>query len=192
MANYLPGPARDDMRKALLFLGILNDSDIDWMVAAATKREVPAGEILIQEGKAVDSVFLVLDGQLVVSVSALGNREVARLRSGEVVGEMSFVDSRPPSATVRALETSRVLAIPRVRLETKLAQDIAFSARFYKAIATFLSDRLRGTVGLLGYGPGQSLDEATAYSDEISTGTLDKLSLAGARFDLLQRRLRSI
>ena len=180
------------MRKALLFLGILNDSDIDWMVAAATKQDVLVGETLIHEGKAVHSVYLVLDGQLAVTVKASEGREVARLRCGEVVGEMSFVDSRPPSATVRAVEKSRVLAIPRNRLNTKLTQDIAFSARFYRAIAVFLSDRLRETVGLLGYGPGQPLDEASSYADEISPEMLDNLSLAGARFDLLQRRLRAL
>jgi CRP/FNR family cyclic AMP-dependent transcriptional regulator len=180
------------MRKALLFLGILNDSDIDWMVAAATKQDVSVGETLIHEGKAVHSVYLVLDGQLAVTVKASEGREVARLRCGEVVGEMSFVDSRPPSATVRAVEKSRVLAIPRNRLNTKLTQDIAFSARFYRAIAVFLSDRLRETVGLLGYGSGQPLDEASSYADEMSSEALDNLSLAGARFDLLQRRLRAL
>lgn len=180
------------MRKALLFLGILNDSDIDWMVAAATKQEVAAGDTLIHEGQSVDFVYLVLDGQLVVSVNALEGREVARLRCGEVVGEMSFVDSRPPSASVRALEHGWVLAIPRSRLHTKLTQDVAFSARFYRAIAVFLSDRLRGTVGLLGYGPGQPLDESSTYADELSPDTLDNLSLAGARFERLQRRLRMI
>jgi CRP/FNR family cyclic AMP-dependent transcriptional regulator len=180
------------MRKALFFLGILNDSDIDWMIAAGAKQDVSPGDILIQEGKPVAFVYLVLDGQLAVSVSALGNRDVARLRCGEVVGEMSFVDSRPPSATVRALENSSVLAIPRGRLHTKLTQDIQFAARFYRAIAIFLSDRLRGTVGLLGYGAGQSLHQDSMYGDELDIDTLDTLSLAGARFDLLQRRLRAI
>lgn len=180
------------MRKALLFLGILNDSDIDWIVAAASRQEVSEGETLIYEGKAVDSVYLVLDGQLAVTVKALGGREVARLRCGEVVGEMSFVDSRPPSATVRAVEKRRVLAIPRNRLKTKLTQDNAFSARFHRAIAVFLSDRLRETMGVLSHGPVQSLDEASSYADEISTEMLDNLSLAGARFDLLQRRLQAL
>ena len=162
------------------------------MVAAATKQEVSEGATLIHEGKAIDSVYLVLDGQLGVTVKALGGREVARLRCGEVVGEMSFVDSRPPSATVCAVEKSRVLAIPRDRLKTKLTQDTAFSARFYRAIAVFLSDRLRETVGRLGYGTGQPLDEGSSYADEMSTEMLDNLSLAGARFDLLQRRLRAL
>jgi bacteriocin-type transport-associated protein len=170
----------------------LNDSDVDWMVAAATKQEVAAGATLIHEGQAVDAVYLVLDGQLLVSVKALGDREVARLRCGDIVGEMSFVDARPPSASVRALEKSWVLAIPRSRLNTKLTQDVAFSARFYRAIAVFLSDRLRGTMGFLGYGPDQPLDEASTYADELSPDTLDNLSLAGARFERLQRRLRTM
>jgi CRP-like cAMP-binding protein len=135
---------------------------------------------------------LVLNGQLAVSVSALGDRKLARLRCGEVVGEMSFVDSRPPSATVRAVEKSWVLAIARGRLQTKLTQDIAFAARFYRTIAVFLSDRLRGTVGLLGYTAGQSLDEDSMYADEIDINALDDMLLAGDRFDLLERRLRAI
>ena len=178
------------MRKALVLLGILNDSDLEWMAAAGTKQEVPAGRILIQEGKPGDSIFLVLEGVLSVHVQA-GNRQVARLLSGEIVGEMSFVDSRPPSATVQVLERSSVLAIPRASLEAKLAREPAFAARFYRALAVFLSDRMRSTLGLLGYGRGAALDEESSYADEIDPETLDHTSLAGARFDLLRRRLRA-
>jgi hypothetical protein len=46
------------MRKALLVLGILNDSDLDWMIAAGTKREIGPGDVLIHEGKPIDSLFL--------------------------------------------------------------------------------------------------------------------------------------
>jgi hypothetical protein len=47
-------------------------------------------------------------------------------------------------------------------------------------------------VGLLGYGSGQTLEDEASYADEIATAVLDNVSLAGARFDLLQRRLRAI
>jgi len=180
------------MRKALFFLGILNDADVEWMISAGAKQHLNPGEVLIQEGKAATSVFLVLEGVLSVVARAAGNKEVARLRSGEIVGEMSFVDSRPPSATVQAVEPSSVLAIPRIGLEARLSQDAPFAARFYRAMAVFLSDRLRSTVGLLGYGSGQTLEDEASYADEIDTAVLDNVSLAGARFDLLQRRLRAI
>lgn len=180
------------MRKALFFLGILNDSDVEWMIAAGMKKQLSPGEVLIQEGKPATSVFLVLEGVLSVVAQAAGNREIARLRPGEIVGEMSFVDSRPPSATVQAVERSSVLAIPRRGLETRLSEDAAFAARFYHAMAVFLSDRLRSTVGLLGYGSGQTLEDQASYADEIDTAVLGNVSLAGARFDILQRRLRSV
>jgi len=180
------------MRKALFFLGILNDADVEWMIATGTKRHLNPGEVLIQEGKTATSVFLVLDGALSVIARAAGNKEVARLRSGEIVGEMSFVDSRPPSATVQAVEASSVLAIPRSDLEARISQDAPFAARFYRAMAVFLSDRLRSTVGLLGYSSGKTLEDESNYADEIDAAVLDNVSLAGARFDLLQRRLRAI
>jgi bacteriocin-type transport-associated protein len=180
------------MRKALFFLGTLNDSDIDWMVAVGQKREIRPGSVLIQEGKPIDSMFIVLDGHLSVTVAALSNRKVADLMCGEVVGEMSFIDSHPPSASVKADENSSVLAISKMALSKKLEQDVAFASRFYRAIAVFLSDRLRSTVGLLGYGEGAKLDDDVEYKDELDADVLDSVSLAGARFDWLQRRLRTL
>src|SRR6185436_6178421 len=101
-------------------------------------------------------------------------KDIANLMCGEVAGEMSFLDSRPPSASVRALEKCSVLAIPKSRLSQKLETDTAFAARFYRALGVFLSDRLRNTVGLLGYGAGLRLD-AKEYADEIDPETLDKV-----------------
>jgi CRP-like cAMP-binding protein len=173
------------MRKALYFLGILNDSDIDWLVAAGGRREIAAGKNLIEEGRPIDSVYLVIDGLFAVRTAAPGNREVARLMSGEVMGEMSFVDRAPPSATVQALELSFVLDIPRRRLNAKLAEDAGFAARFYRALSMFLASRLRvANAALAGGPPGDT-------EDEMDFDALDNVSVAGARFDWIQRRLRS-
>lgn len=169
------------MRKALYFLGILNDSDIDWLVTAGMRREVPAGVTIIDEGRPLDSVFLVINGAFSVCVAALGGKQVARLMAGEVMGEMSFVDSAPPSATVQALETSMVLAIPRRRLNKRLAEDAGFAGRFYRALAMFLADRLRTTT--LG-------GAATDRHDELSVESIDNIGMAGARFDWIQKRLQ--
>jgi CRP/FNR family cyclic AMP-dependent transcriptional regulator len=179
------------MRKALFFLGVLNDSDLDWLIAQGNKADIAAGSILIQQGQPIDSMFIILDGLFSVSTASAPGKEVARLKSGEVLGEMSFLDSRPPSASVRAVEKSSVLAIPKGRLTEKLESDVAFAARFYRALGVFLSDRLRSTIGLLGYGGNQPLS-AKEFADEIDPETLDKVELAGARFDWLQRKLKSV
>jgi CRP/FNR family transcriptional regulator, cyclic AMP receptor protein len=177
------------MRKVLFILGQLSDSDMEWMLSAGTKESVASGNILIHEGKAIDFVYIVLDGKLSVSAAALGNKEVAALGSGEIVGEMSFIDARPPSATVKAREDSIVFAIPRSVLASKLEKDVAFAARFYHALAVFLSDRLRSTVSRLGYSDGASLDEEMEYEDELDPSVLDTVHLAGSRFDRMLKRL---
>jgi CRP/FNR family transcriptional regulator, cyclic AMP receptor protein len=175
------------VRKALLLLGILNDADLDWLVAAGTRRTLPQDAVIIREGEPAEEVFIVLDGVLAVRTAKTGATDIARLRGGEVVGEMSFVDARPPAASVHAAEPSVVLAIPRAALAAKIADDVHFAARFYRALAVFLSQRLRNTVGLLDYGTiDATLDE------EIEPGTLDNLTLAGARFEWLQKRVKPI
>jgi len=176
------------MRKALYFLGILNDSDIDWLVSAGMRREVPAGVAIIDEGRPLDAVFLVISGAFSVRVAALGGKQVARLMSGEVMGEMSFVDSAPPSATVQAIETSMVLAIPRRRLNTRLTEDAGFAGRFYRALAMFLADRLRTTT----IGSAVSGGAESDRQDDLSAEAMDNIGMAGARFDWIQKRLRGV
>jgi CRP/FNR family cyclic AMP-dependent transcriptional regulator len=176
------------MRKVFIFFGILNDEDIEWLASNGILRLTAAGDTLIQEGRSVDAIFLVIDGAFQVTV---GSRDVAKLQAGEIVGEMSFVDARPPSASVKALEKSSVLSVPRVKLAEKLERDIAFSARFYRALAVFLAERLRASVSQLGYGTEKPSAEQIEERDELDVNILENLSLASNRFDQLQRRLRS-
>src|ERR1043166_5196310 len=111
------------MRKALYLLGQLSDADVEWMIAHGGKERIAAGTILIREGHPVNAIYIVLQGALEVSGSGLSGSGPIRLGCGEVVGEMSFVDSRPPSATVTAVENMVVLAIPRPALVSKLERD---------------------------------------------------------------------
>lgn len=177
------------MRKVLYILGHLDDRDVDWLAHSGVKRCVPAGERLITEGRPISAVYIVLEGRLAVMVEKVGR--VALLGAGEVVGEMSFVDSAPPSASVDALEDCVVLEIAKRDLTAKLTGDTGFSARFYKAMALFLADRLRQTVRHLGYGDGAVLDTDEVLEDEVDDAILDSVSQAGDRFDRLLRAASS-
>lgn len=174
------------MRKALQLLGILEDIDIDWLATNGTVRSISAGVVLIQEKKPIDSLFILLEGQLSVTVGGIHGRHIATLLPGEIVGEISFVDKHPPSASVSATVNSLVLAIPREMLSAKLAKDPAFAMRFYHSVATFLADRLYVTVGRFGYGSAQQDIDV----DELLSASIDEIDLATVRFDKLLRRLR--
>ena len=170
------------MRKALFFLGTLSDTDINWMATKGDRVEVPSGRRLIREGEPISELFIVLDGSFSVTAGS-ADRELARLHGGEILGEISFVDSRPPSATVTAAEDSVVLAVSRSLLQSRLGDDSSFASRFYRALSVFLADRLRTTTTQVSGG-------RTTDSDEIDLETLDNLSLAGARFEWLLSTLR--
>jgi CRP/FNR family transcriptional regulator, cyclic AMP receptor protein len=175
------------MRKALQLLGMLDDVDVEWMANHGTTQYIGAGGILVQEGASIDFLCLILDGRFSVEVPSLGHKEIATLFSGEIVGEISFVDSRLPMASVVAVEDSKVLAIPRQVLADKLTKDLAFAARFYRAVASFLADRLRLTTARLGYGEPQQ-ETRLKTADELDDPSMHEISLAAIRFDKLLKR----
>ncbi|NES86488.1 MAG: cyclic nucleotide-binding domain-containing protein [Moorea sp. SIO2B7] len=132
---------KQGIKKTLLMIEELSDRDVEWMIATGSKKEIIADTTLIEEGKEIDALYIVLDGQFTVSV---GGRDIAELSGGEVVGEMSFLKRSLPSATVTAVTNSEVWSIERQQLQQKLQQDTEFSSRFYKAISIIISDRLLG------------------------------------------------
>lgn len=172
------------MRKALYILGELDDADVEWLAGHGTRQHIPQETVLIHKGEPVSQLFVVLEGRL--AVTAADGKEVALLLSGEVVGEISFVDSSPPSASVVATEDTQVLSVPGDLLRAKLDKDPPFAARFYRALAVFLADRLRVTTGRFGYG---STAEDAQAADELSEDQLDSIDLAGVRFDQMLKRL---
>lgn len=175
------------MKKVLYILGELSDDDIDWLVKIGVRQEVEPGTVLIYEGQAVDTLYILLEGALVVTISALEGRQIARLSSGDVVGEMSFVDARPPSATVQTLEQSLVLALSRQILSEKLQQDVGFASRFYRALAILLSNRLRGTVQQL----GDDKKPPSEQTRKLELEAAENMAIAEVRFNWLLRRLKS-
>jgi len=175
------------MRKVLYILGQLDDMDVDWLARNGVKRRIPAGAEIVRQGQHIQSLFVLLEGRMGITVAKLGR--VATVGAGEVLGELSFVDRAPPSATVTADGDCVVLEVDKRGLEAKLAADAGFGHRFYRALALFLADRLRGTMQRMGYGEASSLDSDEVLEDELDDNILDGVSLAGERFDRLLRML---
>lgn len=175
------------MRKVLVILGQLRDTDAEWMARAGVKRRVDDGATVIQEGIKGDHLYILLQGNLDVVDAKIGT--LATLGSGEIVGEMSFVDNAPPSASVIARGDSVVLELSHAELEKRMELDPGFGMRLYKALCFFLADRLRGTVSRLGYGEAGSLDSDDVLEDELDENLLDVVSVAGDRFDRMLKLL---
>jgi CRP-like cAMP-binding protein len=175
------------MRKVLYLLGILGDADIDWLVSNGDKRRFASGETLVTQGELADALFLVLDGNAEVQA---GGKTVGQVGQGEVIGEVSLLDSRPPTATVTAEQDLTALAVPFTTLRSKMDSDTSFAAKFYKAIGMFLAARMR-SVTLLATGARSEdvFEEDVELPDEIDPEVLEEVALAGARFRMLLERM---
>lgn len=171
------------MRKVLYILGQLDDIDVDWLAKNGRRETLQAGDRLITQGETTPDLYIVIDGTLDVNVAGVGS--VAKLQAGEIIGEMSFVDSAPPSATVSALARSVLLVIDKNDIEEKVESDPLFGLRFYKALALFLADRLRNTLRARAGKLDPSSTEIDV--DELDEKLLDALANAGDRFDRLTK-----
>src|SRR5688572_29371766 len=113
------------MRKVLFIFGQLTDADVDWLAKNGRRKRVPKGTVLINQGVSVQTLYIVLEGELSV-LHGKTKKELARLSNGEIAGEMSFVDARPPSATVAAYTDAVVYHIPTKVLGEALVVNTAF------------------------------------------------------------------
>ena len=171
------------LKKVLYFLGVLDDQDIDWMVRNGVRKTISSRSRIIVEGQPTDSLFFILSGEFSVSSSKVKG-EISRLLPGEILGEISFVDSRPPSADVTAVTDSMVGAVDVNVLERKIEKDPSFAARFYKAIAVALADRVRTGSST----SGRTSVDADQDDVDVAPHLLDTISIAGTRFADIQRR----
>ena len=180
------------MRRVLFIFGDLSDGDVEWLAAAGERKTFPKGSVLVEQGKAIAEIYILLDGQLSVAVASRSKEvTINTLQKGEIIGELSFLDSRPPSATVLAAVDSTVLAISRDKLSAKLERDLPFAAKFYRGMGVFLADRLRTSTRYLGFVNSDSLLPEDPADDEIDPALLDSVAIAAKRFELLVVRLQT-
>jgi len=156
------------------------------MIDNGTKQQYLAGEHIVTQGELIDHIYIVLSGKLNIYNEMHADLEIAKIGSGEIIGEMSFLDERPPSVSVKAMRDSSVFAIPLDVVKRRLEVDTRFAASFYYSIALFLSNRLRKTTSKLGYGILE--DEV----DELNVNILNQVGKAGARFSRILNKFSEI
>ncbi len=166
------------MRKALYILADLRDEDIRWFANNGAQRALDPGTRLIKAGESVKELYFVTSGSLQITDDQ--QNTIAELGLGDIIGEMSFVEKRPPSVSVIAQEDCRVLAVDQQLLLAEFKINEGMAARFYRALAVFLSDRLRSAT------TGTSIDGQSSQQDfedanELDETILDGIQMAGDR-----------
>ncbi|MCF8487996.1 MAG: mechanosensitive ion channel family protein [Rhodospirillum sp.] len=90
---------RDSWLDRVDLFATLAPEDRRTLAALSRRRDVPQNAVLVHEGEEGNSLFILREGLLQVSV---GGQTVGRIRPGEVMGEMSLLTGAPRGATVIA------------------------------------------------------------------------------------------
>ncbi len=125
---------------------LLSAEEIEAIAAIAEEQKLAAGKELFREGDPGDGVYLVLSGEIdVVKAGAGGERALARLAAGGVLGEMSLLTNDTRSATGRARGEAAVLRLPAARFRQLLAEGSPAALRMVAGIGEVLARRLAST-----------------------------------------------
>lgn len=126
----------DELAGIAMFAG-LDRPLLERLGAASRPRRLVRGQLLCGEGEPSDQLYLVRKGRLrVFRGSAHGDELVLSIVGpGESIGELSVVDERPRSASVDALESAQVLAVPSVLARELLRENPAAAWRVALALA---------------------------------------------------------
>ena len=86
---------------------------LEQLAANVSTRFFDTGEILVAVGHPAGAVYLIVTGTVKVHVEEPDGTEVllAILGPGELIGEVSLLDGRKPSATVAALDRTECLSM---------------------------------------------------------------------------------
>ncbi len=127
----------------------LRDEDLVWLFRVGEEKKIESGATLIREGNRTDDLFVVVRGQFSVRKVEFETEHLATLGAGELIGEISFLEGSPASATIVAEQESVVLAVDHQELNRRIIEDVAFAARLYRAFALVAERRLRNRVDKL-------------------------------------------
>jgi hypothetical protein len=105
-------------------LADLSPADLLRVSAISTEENFDSAEIICEQGESGDKMYVIVTGEvrIVVTTDDQSVKEVARRKTGDVVGEMSLISGDARIASVIASSDVRTLCIDRLSFESLLRE----------------------------------------------------------------------
>lgn len=120
----------------------LDDDELEEIANLTRFRDYPADHVLCHEGEYEQVIYIIADGNVVISLN-LGEEEGERILriggKGDVIGEMGLIQKAPRSATVRTTTACTMLEMDEDDFESILSR----SPRLTIDLMRITIDRLR-------------------------------------------------
>ena len=118
--------------------------EIAQVLALTTRCDLPRGRLLFREGEPGDSCYVLVSGQVDVSIKVRGERHLlAQLGPGAVFGQLSLIAGEPRSASCTSRTDAILAQMSRYGCETLLSTKTPAALKFLAALNRGLTDALR-------------------------------------------------
>tara|TARA_B100000683_G_scaffold265848_1_gene297353 strand:- start:3249 stop:4490 length:1242 start_codon:yes stop_codon:yes gene_type:complete len=123
----------------------LTEIELEVLAGVMSPKMFRPDNVICKEKAEADSFFVIADGQVAIVKDIAGGEEqvLAELGPGALIGEMSLIDGKPRSATIRAIGGCTLLEVKKEEFESLYRANSPFALRFTERIAIDLSMRLR-------------------------------------------------
>jgi CRP-like cAMP-binding protein len=131
-----------------LLASLLGTDDLAPLLDRTMPLAVGAGQVLLKDSEATDSMYMVLSGRLEVHVE-LGAHTIrlGEIVSGNWVGEVAYyTQCRTACSTVVAIENSTLLRLPFEAYADLMRSQAEVACRLSHVLISMLVQRLRATV----------------------------------------------
>lgn len=191
------------IRRVPLF-SMLTEAQAVSVANAVVKRRFKRGEVIVEQGKKSNALFILLNGRARVFTADSRGREVilATLQPGDHIGEMSLIDNEPHSATVRAEVQTDVLMLGRVEFARCLPENTSMAYAVMRGLVQRLrhADRKIESLALMDvYGRvARALLEFAAETPEGELLIREKISrqdiakMVGASREMVSRVMKDL
>jgi CRP-like cAMP-binding protein len=111
------------------------------MSHAALGRVYEDGEILVRQGDAGDSMFVIQEGEVEIVLEKDGHETVlSRAGAGDMVGEMAIFLHEVRSATVRAKGRATALTVDKKNFLRRINEDPSIAFRLVETMSRRVRD----------------------------------------------------
>lgn len=141
-----PDPFLEPQAYGSAFLSNWTEGEWADLLQCTQNRLVKARETIIRPGETDRLLYIVIEGRVEVLRPQGWFRRLTVIQeceAGEMFGEQAFIDGRPRSAIVRAVEASRLVALSPEAFATFADRHPPLGRRFLVDLARILSLRLR-------------------------------------------------
>ncbi|MDH5612040.1 MAG: GGDEF domain-containing protein [Gammaproteobacteria bacterium] len=160
----------------------LEDSAIDYLLSQCVYRELEDGDSLLSIDKTNHHLYVVIRGRCAIQLGYFDEMPLATVEPGECVGEMSIIDSRVPSATVIATESTRVLEIE----QDILWRMVSHSHEVARNLLYIMSERVRYSNLVI----ADSLEQQRKFQHHATIDALTGLHNRGWMNDVFAREIQ--